>query len=228
MIVSGGTGSGKTTLLNALSSYIPSDERLITIEDAAELQLQQPHVGRLETRPCQRGRQGGSPPARAGQECASHAARPHYHWRMSWRRSVRHAAGDEYRPRRLDDDHPCQHSPRDAMKRLEQMVAWRAVSMTVASIRSQIASAIRMLDPAAAASRWKAPGHRASARSPAWKAMSPDAGNLIASVKDCVDEMATCMGLSGRPASVPHFLQPILRRTGIELPASHFDPNRAL
>src|SRR4029079_385640 len=51
IIISGGTGSGKTTLLNALSNFIPTDERLITIEDAAELQLQQPHVGRLETRP---------------------------------------------------------------------------------------------------------------------------------------------------------------------------------
>jgi pilus assembly protein CpaF len=51
VIISGGTGSGKTTLLNCLSRYIPSDERVITIEDAAELQLQQPHVVRLETRP---------------------------------------------------------------------------------------------------------------------------------------------------------------------------------
>src|SRR6516164_2182659 len=51
LIISGGTGSGKTTMLNALSNYIPNDERLITIEDAAELQLQQSHVGRLETRP---------------------------------------------------------------------------------------------------------------------------------------------------------------------------------
>ncbi len=51
IVVSGGTGSGKTTLLNALSSFIPSDERIITIEDAAELQLQQRHVIRLETRP---------------------------------------------------------------------------------------------------------------------------------------------------------------------------------
>jgi pilus assembly protein CpaF len=50
-IISGGTGSGKTTLLNVLSSFIPSDERIITIEDSAELQLQQPHVVRLETRP---------------------------------------------------------------------------------------------------------------------------------------------------------------------------------
>jgi pilus assembly protein CpaF len=51
IVVSGGTGSGKTTLLNVLSGFIPDDERLITIEDAAELKLQQPHVGRLETRP---------------------------------------------------------------------------------------------------------------------------------------------------------------------------------
>ena len=51
VLVSGGTGSGKTTLLNILSGFIPRNERIVTIEDAAELQLQQPHVLRLETRP---------------------------------------------------------------------------------------------------------------------------------------------------------------------------------
>ncbi len=51
VLISGGTGSGKTTLLNCLSRYIPAEERVVTIEDAAELQLQQPHVVRLETRP---------------------------------------------------------------------------------------------------------------------------------------------------------------------------------
>src|SRR6516225_1949733 len=51
VIISGGTGSGKTTLLNSLSSFIPDDERVATIEDAAELRLQQPHVVRMETRP---------------------------------------------------------------------------------------------------------------------------------------------------------------------------------
>ena len=51
VLISGGTGSGKTTLLNCLTRYIDDDERIVTCEDAAELQLQQPHVVRLETRP---------------------------------------------------------------------------------------------------------------------------------------------------------------------------------
>src|SRR5205085_12199447 len=51
ILISGGTGSGKTTLLNCMSSFIQPDQRVITIEDAAELQLQQPHVTRLATRP---------------------------------------------------------------------------------------------------------------------------------------------------------------------------------
>ena len=128
-IISGGTGSGKTTMLNALSAFISDKERLITIEDAAELQLQQPHVGAHGDAPAEHRGQGRDPPARAGQERAAHAARPHHPRRVPRRGSLRHAAGHEHRPRRLDGDHPRQH-PRDAISRLEQMIGMAGLPMT--------------------------------------------------------------------------------------------------
>ena len=77
MLISGGTGAGKTTLLNMLSSFIPADERIVTIEDAAELQLRQPHVVRLETRPPNIEGEGAIPQRHAGDQRPPHAARPH-------------------------------------------------------------------------------------------------------------------------------------------------------
>jgi pilus assembly protein CpaF len=93
VLISGGTGSGKTTLLNAMSAYIDGTERIVTIEDSAELQLQQRHVVRLEYRGG-----GGGDPARSGQECPAHAPRPHHRGRGARGRGVRHAPGDEHRP----------------------------------------------------------------------------------------------------------------------------------
>ncbi len=97
MLISGGTGSGKTTLLNAISRYIDSDERIITVEDAAELRLQQPHVVQMETRPpnIEGARSGGA--ARAGAQRAADAPRPDHRRRGARRRGLRHAAGDEHR-----------------------------------------------------------------------------------------------------------------------------------
>ena len=101
-LVSGGTGSGKTTLLNCLTQFIDDDERIITCEDAAELQLQQPHVVRLETRPPNIEGEGQITMRDLVQELPAHAPGTHHRRRSPRTRGVRPAAGDEHRPRRLD------------------------------------------------------------------------------------------------------------------------------
>lgn len=101
VLISGGTGSGKTTLLNCLTNYIDHDERVITCEDAAELQLQQPHVVRLETRPQHRGR-GPGDHARTGSQLPAYAPRTHHRRRSPRTGSLRPAASHEHRSRRLD------------------------------------------------------------------------------------------------------------------------------
>lgn len=144
VLVSGGTGSGKTTLLNALSQHISHLERLITIEDAAELQLQQPHVGRLETRP----------PSIEGKgeirqrELVKNALRM-----RPDRIIVGEVRGDEAFDmlQAMNTGHEGSmttihaNTPRDALARLEQMVGMAGFPMTQHSIRAQIASAIRLV-----------------------------------------------------------------------------------
>ena len=78
IIVSGSTGAGKTTTLNVLSSFIPEDERIVTIEDAAELQLKQDHVVRLESRPANIEGRGEVTIRDLVQERPAHASRPHH------------------------------------------------------------------------------------------------------------------------------------------------------
>ena len=82
ILISGGTGSGKTTLLNVLSGYIPDDERIATIEDAAELQLQQPHVARMETRPANLEGKGEITSRELLRNCAADAPRSNHRRRM--------------------------------------------------------------------------------------------------------------------------------------------------
>src|SRR6266705_704976 len=144
IIISGGTGAGKTTLLNALSAYIPADERIVTIEDSAELQLQQPHIVRLETRP---------PNIEARGE-------------VSQRDLVRNAL--RMRPDRIvigevrggeaidmlqamntghDGSLTTVHAntPRDALSRLEVMIAMAGYDIPMRALRQQISSAIQLI-----------------------------------------------------------------------------------
>src|SRR6266566_3093818 len=144
LMISGGTGSGKTTMLNALSNYIPHDERLITIEDAAELQLQQPHVGRLETRPANIEGKGEV----RQRDLVKNALRM-----RPDRIIIGECRGEEAFDmlQAMNTGHEGSmttihaNNPRDALKRLEQMVGMADVPMNIASIRGQIASAITLV-----------------------------------------------------------------------------------
>jgi pilus assembly protein CpaF len=144
IIVSGGTGAGKTTLLNALSVFISPKERIVTIEDAAELQLKQPHLARLETRPANVEGQGA---IRQRQLLVnSLRMRPD-------RIIVGEVRGEEALDmlQAMNTGHDGSlttvhaNSPRDAISRLEVMVALANGNMQLTSIRQQIASAVHLL-----------------------------------------------------------------------------------
>ena len=144
VLVSGGTGAGKTTTLNVLSSYIPEDERILTIEDAAELKLQQPHVVRLESRPPNIEGKGQV----AIRDLVRNALRM---------RPDRIIVGEVRGGEAIDmlqamntghDGSICTvhaNSPRDVLSRLETMTLMAGMELTVRAIREQISSAIDVI-----------------------------------------------------------------------------------
>jgi len=144
VLVSGGTGTGKTTLLNALSAFIPATERVITIEDSAELRLQQPHVVRLETRPPNI--EG------AGEILARDLVRNSLRMRPD-RIVVGEVRGGEVLDmlQAMNTGHEGSmttvhaNSPRDALARLEAMAGMAGVPMTEASTRQSIARALNVI-----------------------------------------------------------------------------------
>jgi pilus assembly protein CpaF len=144
ILVSGGTGAGKTTLLNLLSGFIPEDERIITIEDSAELQLQQPHVVRLETRPPNiEGK---------GEIAARDLVRNSLRMRPE-RIIVGEVRGGESLDmlQAMNTGHDGSlttvhaNTPRDALARVENMVSMTGINFPSKSLRMQIASAIHIV-----------------------------------------------------------------------------------
>ncbi|HEU4845961.1 MAG TPA: CpaF family protein, partial [Burkholderiaceae bacterium] len=144
ILISGGTGSGKTTLLNVLSAFIPPSERIVTIEDAAELQLRQPHVVRLETRP----------PNIEGKGEVNQRSLVRNALRM---RPDRIILGEVRGPEAVDmlqamnTGHDGSmatihaNSPRDALTRLENMLGMAGMQLSPRAARQQIASALTVV-----------------------------------------------------------------------------------
>jgi pilus assembly protein CpaF len=144
VLISGGTGSGKTTLLNCMTAYIDVDERIITCEDAAELQLQQPHVVRLETRPANLEGQGLIKMSDLVKNCL----------RM---RPERIIVGEVRGPEAFDllqamnTGHDGSmgtlhaNSPREAMSRLESMITMGGFSLPTKTIREMIVASIDVI-----------------------------------------------------------------------------------
>jgi pilus assembly protein CpaF len=143
-IISGGTGTGKTTMLNALSAFISDKERIITIEDAAELALHIPHVGRMETKPANNEGSGEI----KQRDLVKNALRM-----RPDRVILGEVRGEEAFDmlQAMNTGHEGSmatihsNTPRDAISRLEQMLGMTGMPMTVQSIRSQIAGAIHLI-----------------------------------------------------------------------------------
>ncbi|WP_243613915.1 CpaF family protein [Shimia aestuarii] len=144
VIVSGGTGSGKTTTLNALSSFIDNSERILTIEDTAELQLQQIHVGRMESRPPNVEGKGEVSP----RDCLKNALRM-----RPDRIIVGETRGEEVIDmlQAMNTGHDGSmttihaNNPRDGIARLENMIAMAGIEMPIKAQRSQISSAVNLI-----------------------------------------------------------------------------------
>jgi pilus assembly protein CpaF len=144
IIISGGTGSGKTTLLNTLSSFISNDDRIVTIEDAAELQMQQDHVVRLETRPANIEGKGAIKATDLVRNCLR--MRPD-------RIIIGECRGAETLDmlQAMNTGHDgslttCHaNTPRDAIARIETMIMMSGFEMPIRAMRTQIANAVDLI-----------------------------------------------------------------------------------
>lgn len=225
LVVSGGTGSGKTTILNALSSYIPRRERLITIEDAAELQLQQPHVVRLETRP---------PSVEGKGEIRQRELLKNALRMRPDRIILGECRGEEAFDmlQAMNTGHEGSmttvhaNTPRDALSRIEQMIGMAGTPMSASTVRGQIASAIQLvvqLD--------RLPdGQRRVTSISEVTGMEGDIiqmQEIFKFVRQGLDMQGKIIGSFRATGVRPSFLQ-ALKGLGIEIVGQNFDPSGAL
>lgn len=222
-LISGGTGTGKTTMLNVLSSFIPAEERIITIEDSAELQLQQPHVVRLETRP----------PNIEGKGQITQRDLVRNSLRMRPDRIIlgeirQDEAFDMLQAMNTGHDGSLAtvhaNTPRDALSRVENMVAMTGLELAPHTVRAQIASAIdvvlqleRMED-----------GKRKLVSVQEISGMEGDIITMTEIFKfqrQGIDKHGNVMGTFQATGMIPAFYDRLLQR-GITLSREIFDPNR--
>ena len=222
VLVSGGTGTGKTTMLNVLSGFIPHNERIVTIEDSAELQLQQPHVVRLETRP------------------ANIEGRGEVNQRELVRNSLRMrpdriVIGEVRGPEALDmlaamnTGHDGSittihaNTPRDALGRIENMVAMSGATFPVKSMRQQIASAIDVVIQL----ERQEDGKRRLVSVQEINGMEGEVvtmTEIFAFERRGLDERGEVLG-DYRPTGMVPAFRDVLAKRGIELPLELFRPD---
>jgi pilus assembly protein CpaF len=223
IIISGGTGSGKTVLLNILSSFIGEDERIVTIEDSAELQLRQPHVVTLETRPANVEGKG----AYSIRDLVKNALRM-----RPDRVILGECRGEEAFDmlQAMNTGHEGSmatihaNTPRDAISRLEQMLGMTGMPMTVQSIRSQIASAIDIIVQLTRLSD----GKRKVTSVAEVTGMEGDViqmQEIFRFVRTGMDADGGILGYFEATGIRPRFLED-LRAMGIEFPGRYFEPGR--
>jgi pilus assembly protein CpaF len=219
VIVSGGTGAGKTTMLNILSSFIPEDQRIVTIEDSAELQLQQPHVVRLETRPPNIENKG----------------------EITQRDLVRNSL--RMRPERIvlgevrggealdmlqamntghDGSLTTVHAntPRDALGRIETMVSMTGISFPQQALRAQVSSAIDIVIQI----ERQEDGRRRLVSISEINGMEGEIitmSELFGFVREGIDEEGNVMGELRATGIIPAF-HSSLKHRGIDLPVELF------
>src|SRR6266853_6925750 len=224
-VISGGTGSGKTTMLNALSAFISDKERLITIEDAAELQLQQPHVARMETRPPNLEGKGEI----RQRELVKNALRM-----RPERIILGECRGEEAFDmlQAMNTGHEGSmatihaNNPREAISRLEQLVGMAGLPMTIASVRGQIAAAVRMIVQL----QRMADGKRRVTSVAEITGMEGDIvqmQEIFKYVRTGTADDGTVEGHFVATGVRPRFLSELAAR-GIKIPGSTFDPSKPL